>query len=132
MKKIVIWALLLGFIFAAGCSEEPAPTTVSESQAATFSVPQELPGVWVSAEEGQLKLTETITFSEDGSMMVEGTYQGEDAGTIFGTYRVEFDKIYCSITEGTQPFDVTYTFRIDGRELTLIDSEGEAHYLKTS
>ena len=35
-----------------------------------FSVPQDLPGVWVSASEGQLMLTETITFYENGDLTV--------------------------------------------------------------
>ena len=135
MKRWLCLILLLALLPMAGCAEAPvdetaeASATVSET---VFSVPQDLPGVWVSASEGQLMLTETITFYENGDLTVSGTYQGSDAGTVYGTYRVEYNRILCSITGGTTPFDVSYQFRIDGRELILTDDDGEAHYLRTS
>ena len=135
MKRWLCLILLLALLPMAGCAEAPvdetaeASTTVSET---VFSVPQDLPGVWVSADAGKLMLSETITFGEDGSLTVSGTYQGSDAGTVYGTYRVEYNRILCSITGGTTPFDVSYQFRIDGRELFLTDDDGEARYLRTS
>ena len=135
MKRWLCLILILGLITAVGCSEAAPSESVEESSAppeTVFSVPQDLPGVWVSASEGQLMLTETITFYENGDLTVSGTYQGSDSGTIYGTYYVDNDQIFCDITAGTTPFKVTYTFRIDGRELILSDAEGEAHYLRTS
>lgn len=128
MKKIcllVSLALLLCLCGACAPEEQPSVEVLA-------GVPQELPGVWVSASGGELELVETITFYEDGSLEVSATYQGADAGTIYGSYRVEEDAIYCSITEGVEPFDMTFTYRIDGRELTLTDGDGDAHYLRTS
>lgn len=135
MKRWLCLILILGLLTAVGCSEAAPSESLEESSAppeTVFSVPQDLPGVWVSASEGQLMLTETITFYENGDLTVSGTYQGSDSGTIYGTYYVDNDQIFCDITAGTTPFKVTYTFRIDGRELILSDAEGEAHYLRTS
>ena len=135
MKRWLCLILILGLLTAVGCSEAAPSESVEASSAppeTVFSVPQDLPGVWVSASEGQLMLTETITFYENGDLTVSGTYQGSDSGTIYGTYYVDNDQIFCDITAGTTPFKVTYTFRIDGRELVLSDAEGEAHYLRTS
>ena len=135
MKRWLCLILILGLLTAVGCSEAAPSESVEASSAppeTVFSVPQDLPGVWVSASEGQLMLTETITFYENGNLTVSGTYQGSDSGTIYGTYYVDNDQIFCDITAGTTPFKVTYTFRIDGRELILSDAEGEAHYLRTS
>lgn len=135
MKRWLCLILILGLLTAVGCSEAAPSESVEASSAppeTVFSVPQDLPGVWVSASEGQLMLTETITFYENGDLTVSGTYQGSDSGTIYGTYYVDNDQIFCDITAGTTPFKVTYTFRIDGRELILSDAEGEAHYLRTS
>lgn len=135
MKRWLCLILLLALLSMAGCSEaavdETAETSASVSET-VFSVPQDLPGVWVSASEGQLMLTETITFYENGDLTVSGTYQGADSGTIYGTYTVSDNQIFCDITAGTTPFKVTYTFRIDGRELILTDADGDAHYLRTS
>lgn len=136
MKQLLCLLLLLSLLMIVGCADTEAkpiaPNTPAVSEETEFSVPQELPGVWSSADEGQLMLTETITFDEDGNLTVSGTYQGDDAGTIYGSYRVEGNKIICSITGGTEPFQVTYSFRIDGRELILTDAEGDARYLRTS
>lgn len=132
MKKTVLICLLVVLLLSTACSQTRPAAKVSEVTESNFSVPQELPGVWVSADAGTLDLTETITFYENGDLEVSATYQGKAAGTIYGTYRVEFDTIYCFITEGADPFDITYTFHIDGRELILTDSDGDAHYLRTS
>lgn len=131
MKKVILLLLLLVLTLSTACGKAQTAGTTATKEA-VFTVPQELPGVWVSADAGTLQMTETITFYESGELMVSATYQGRDAGTIYGTYQVEFDTIYCSITEGAEPFDITYTFRIDGRELILTDDDGDAHYLRTS
>ena len=142
MKQLLCCLLLLCVLFV-GC-ETAADSAESSTQIPSEApqtlpdasdepeIPQDLPGVWVSADAGKLMLSETITFGEDGSLTVSGTYQGSDAGTVYGTYQVEYNRILCSITGGTTPFDVSYQFRIDGRELILTDDDGEAHYLRTS
>ena len=134
MKRLLIALLVLSVLCAAGCTAttEPEPTEVSVTGMPESAIPQELPGVWTSASAGKLMMSETITFGEDGSLMVTGIYEGSDMGTIYGTYRVVFNTIFCDITEGTTPFQVSYAFRIDGRELTLTDDDGDATYLRTS
>ena len=141
MKQLLCCLLLL-CVLLVGCetAAEPAKSTQAPSAAPQtlptasdeLDIPQDLPGVWVSASEGQLMLTETITFYENGDLTVSGTYQGTDSGTIYGTYTVSDNQIFCDITAGTTPFKVTYTFCIDGRELILTDADGDAHYLRTS
>ena len=134
MKRLLCLILVFILLLCAGCSEtaQTEPSTETAAEETVFSVPQDLPGVWTSASEGELKLYETITFSENGDLTISGTYQGSDAGTIYGTYRVDGNRIFCDITDGAEPFQVTYDFRIDGRELILTDAEGEARYLRTS
>lgn len=109
-----------------------AATTVPTVPSTQYGIPQDLPGVWVSADEGKLAMSETITFYENGELEVFAVYRGEKTATIYGTYRVQFNTIFCDITDGTEPFSVTYSFRVDGRELTLTDDDGDAHYLRTS
>lgn len=134
MKRLMIAILLLSVLCAAGCGkapqEESAAPPVTELPAE--GIPQELPGVWTSADAGKLMMSETITFGEDGDLEVTGTYEGNDMGTIYGTYRVVGNTIFCDITGGSAPFQVSYAFRIDGRELTLTDDDGDATYLRTS
>ena len=66
------------------------------------------------------------------SISVNCIYQGADAGTIYGTYYVTGDHIHCEMTSNGQPYIVDYQFILDGRELTLQDDDGPAHYLKVS
>ena len=134
MKRLLITILLLSLLCAAGCAGTQTPETaaVPATELTEGGIPQELPGVWTSADAGKLMMSETITFGEDGSLSVSGTYQGGNLGTIYGTYRVVFNTIFCDITEGTTPFQVSYAFRIDGRELVLTDDDGDATYLRTS
>ena len=135
MKRLFILLLLLALLCAVGCKQEAQPpesTAAPVTQPIENAIPQELPGVWTSANAGKLMMSETITFGEDGSLMVTGTYEGSDMGTIYGTYRVVFNTIFCDITEGTTPFQVSYAFHIDGRELVLTDDDGDATYLRTS
>ena len=134
MKRLLIILLLLSVLCAAGCRQTPATETAAppDTELTEGGIPQELPGVWTSASAGKLMMSETITFGEDGSLMVTGTYEGSDMGTIYGTYRVVFNTIFCDITEGTTPFSVSYSFYIDGRELVLTDDDGDATYLRTS
>lgn len=135
MKRLLIVILLLALLCAAGCKQEsqtPESTAAPVTEPIENAIPQELPGVWTSANAGKLMMSETITFGEDGSLTVSGIYEGSDMGTIYGTYRVVFNTIFCDITEGTTPFQVSYAFRIDGRELTLTDDDGDATYLRTS
>lgn len=138
--KQLIFCLCLVLLLCAGCQSESTQATVtaepsgesSVTTTAAYFVPTELLGSWVSATGGELEMVETITFGEDGAISVSAVYQGQDAGTIYGTYLVAGHSIYCNITEGTTPFTVEYDFRIEGRELTLTDAEGPAHYLRVS
>ena len=134
MKRILIVLLILSILCATGCAKTPATesTAAPVTEPIENAIPQELPGVWTSANAGKLMMSETITFGEDGSLTVTGIYEGSDMGTIYGTYRVVFNTIFCDITEGTTPFQVSYAFRIDGRELVLTDDDGDATYLRTS
>ncbi len=134
MKRLLILLLILSVLCAAGCSQTPAAETTEApvTELTEGGIPQDLPGVWTSANAGKLMMSETITFGEDGSLMVTGTYEGSNMGTIYGTYRVVFNTIFCDITEGTTPFSVSYAFHIDGRELVLTDDDGDATYLRTS
>jgi hypothetical protein len=132
--KQLIFCLCLVLLLCAGCQKED-PATTEPAVTTTLTppfIPTELLGSWVSATGGELEMVETITSGEDGTMSVSAVYQGRDAGTIYGTYLVAGHSIYCNITEGTTPFSVEYDFRIDGRELTLTDADGPAHYLRVS
>ncbi len=134
MKKLIV-CLCLVLLLCAGCKTEPTQPTTEPSVTTTTTavlIPTELLGSWVSATGGELEMVETITFAEDGSISVSAVYQGTDAGTIYGTYTVAGHSIYCDITQGTTPFSVVYDFRIDGRELTLTDADGPAHYLRVA
>lgn len=133
MKRVWICCLLC--LLLCGCGGQAATNaTESDAHAQTTSdaepIPRELPGVWVSASGGERDMIETITFGEDGSLMVHLDYEGSDYSTVFGTYCIKAGKLLCDITEGTTPFQKEYSFRIDGRELYLTDEDGEAHYLR--
>lgn len=122
-------------VLCAGCSntQQPSQTDGTSSQESeAVQIPQELIGVWVSADPGELDMVETITFAEDGAISVNLRYQGEDYSTIGGSYSVEGHTIVCHMTEGTSPFTTEYEYVIDGRMLSLIDAEGTADYLRTS
>lgn len=130
MKRFGILLLICCVLLSACGGEtetEPTETTV-------FSVPQELVGAWVSADGGgERQMLETITFGEDGSLMVHLDYQGSPYSTIYGTYTVDGANVHCEITEGAEAFTVDYAFRIDGRELYLTGDDGDtAHYLRSA
>lgn len=135
MKRLILCLLCL--LLLCGCSNTAVQetslkeTTVSE-QPTQETLPPELCGVWVSADAGERNMVETITFGEDGSLMVHLDYEGSDYSTIYGTYTVERNTVFCDITEGTTPFQVEYAYRVDGRELYLTDSDGTAQYLRNS
>lgn len=135
MKRVLICCLLCLLLCGCGAQAETPPTETdalpTESSAAE-PIPRELPGVWVSASAGERNMIETITFGENGSLMVHLDYEGSDYSTVYGTYCIWDGKLVCDITEGAAPFQVEYAFRIDGRELYLTDEDGEAHYLRNS
>ena len=136
MKQLIFClCLVLLLCTACGTTQSTTPTTVTTTEPTTTStpfIPTELLGTWASARGGELEMVETITFFEDGSLSVNAVYQGQDAGTIYGTYTVIGHSIHCAITQGTTPFSVVYDFRIDGRELTLTDEEGTSQYLRVA
>ena len=134
MKKILILLFVLA-ILCTGCAKTPAETTESSGELPEETVvgaPQGLAGSWTSATSGELGYTETITLGEDGDLSVELFHDGDSQRMISGTYYVKDATIYYSITEGTAPYEGTFDFRVDGRELFLDDSDGEAHYLRNS
>ena len=136
--KQLIFCLCLVLLLCTACGKQTPTTTATTTEPtvpttqADYFIPTELLGSWASARGGELEMVETITFFEDGSISVNAVYQGQDAGTIYGTYVVTGHTIHCAITEGTTPFSVVYDFRIDGRELTLTDEEGTAQYLRVA
>ena len=110
-------------------SEKTEPTEPTSTVAPSFdiaNVPENLIAMWRSADAGELDMIETITFEPDGTISVNCTYQGADAGTIYGTYYVTGDHIHCDMTSNGQPYIVDYQFMLDGRELILQDDDGPA------
>lgn len=139
MKYFCLILSVFALLCFAGCGEEALPpVSEAEPSSTAFSteevmtLPQELLGVWVSADEGERQMVETISFYEDGSMTVELKYQGSDYGKLYGTCTLEGHRLICSITDGASPYTVEYEFRIDGRMLILTDDDGPAEYLRTS
>lgn len=135
MKRFLLLLLAL-VLLCVGCEGVQQPTETTETtQTASFdlsSVPENFIAMWRSADAGELDMVETITFFEDGTLSVNCTYQGADVGTIYGTYYVDGDRVCCDMTANGEPYTVEYHFVLDGRELTLEDDDGPAHYLRVS
>lgn len=137
MKRVLILPILLALLLIWGCGDnaaeriDPSQTDPSLSQE-LMALPQELLGVWVSADEGERDMVETISFFEDNSLTVELKYQGENYGMLYGYCTIEGHRLTCHIQEGASPYTVEYEFRIDGRMLILTDDDGPAEYLRTS
>lgn len=139
MKYFCLILSVFALFFLVACGEETLPSVSAEDTASTeestreiMTLPRELLGVWVSADEGERNMVETIIFFEDGSMTVELKYQGSDYGKLYGSCTLEGHRLICSITDGASPYTVEYEFRIDGRMLILTDDDGPAEYLRTS
>lgn len=137
MKRILILLSLLALLPVWGCGEKtaesaPPSQTVSDNSEEIMALPQELLGVWVSADEGERDMVETISFFEDNSFTVELKYQGSDYGMLYGHCTIEGHRLTCHIEDGASPYAVEYEFRIDGRMLILADDDGPAEYLRTS
>lgn len=113
---------LLALLLLVGCA---AP-------AAEPALPPELMAMWRSADPGELEMVETIEFFEDGSFTVSCTFQGQDAGTLTGTWTAAEGVVTCHITGGATPYTIQYAYTVDGRQLTLEDDDGPAHYLRVS
>jgi len=131
---LMVCFLLLSLLFTA-CQQdtlEPQQTAPPQMIDEQSAVLPELIGSWVSASGGELEMVETITFFPDGTMTVSCTYQGADAGTIYGTYYGDEQQVICDITEGAEPYTIKYMYTIDGRELTLENSDRTAHYLRNA
>ncbi len=135
MKKLWILFLLLPLLLTACGTKDPAPSVepiLTEAATETTPVPPMLMGMWRSLDPGELDMVETIEILEDGSISVHCTYQGKDAGTIYGTYYVMEDFLHCDMTANGAPYIIEYRFEIDGRELVLYDDDGAANYIKVS
>lgn len=123
MKRLL--SPLLCLLLLAGCTAGQEP-----GESVSAQPPQGLAGVWVSASAGDLDMVETITLTEDGTITVQCDYQGQDAGTISGVYHVDGERLIAEISQGTTPYTTEFRYTLDGRELILSDSSGDAHYLR--
>ena len=137
MKRGLILILLIAALLCTGCAagvptETPtdAPT---EAPTATDSIPAELVGTWASAHSGELDITESFTFNEDGTLSASAVYRGTQTQTITGTFTVSGHTLTCEITGGAaDPYTLVFDYRLDGRELYLADTDGESQFLRTS
>lgn len=139
MKKTLclLLALLTAALLLAGCAARKDATTAGEAttaESAADGIPQDLVGVWVSANTGEDQIRETITFNDDGTMSASAEYRGQDAGTISGTFTVKGSVLTCDIDRNASgAFTRVYTFAVDGRELTLdYSKKGPVKYLRVS
>lgn len=141
MRRILLLFLVLTLLFCVACHSEPSKAAVEKDATisgesggsnGTVALPRGLAGDWSSASSGQLGYTESISFGEDGVLSVSVYQNGEKLQTISGTFRVEGDEIIYAITAGTTPYNGVFVYHLDGRELSLTDSGGTAHYLRTS
>lgn len=137
MKKTCVLLLLcLCLLLWAGCedknAQESSDNAQSDAPSTELVIDQALLGVWVSADEGERNMVESLYFYENGSIVIELLYEGDPYGTLYGSYTVDGHNLLCDITEGTTPYKVNYEYRIDGRMLTLTDDDGPANYLRTS
>lgn len=110
--------------------------TEMQSESVLFTetgwIDEALLGQWSSADGGERQMFEHLSFYENGSLVIELDYQGSHYGTLMGTFCVDGHNLLCSITEGADPYQVIYEYRIDGRMLILQDDDGSAEYLRTS
>ncbi len=142
MKRLFVILLMACLLLSVGCKETETPISVvteqdqeaapSTTALVSTPTPEMLIGMWRSLDPGELDMIETITFEEDGTISVNCTYQGSDAGTIYGTYYVNDKLLHCDMTSNGAPYIIDYQFLLDGRELTLQDDDGPAHYIKVS
>ena len=134
MKKILLIALAcLCLLLWTGCENKNNQESSKTAQSSTeLSIDPALLGVWTGADPGEREMVESLYFYENGSIIIELSYEGSPYGTLYGTFTVDGHYIICDITEGTEPYQVTYEYRIDGRMLTLTDDDGPANYLRTS
>lgn len=136
MKKSILILLLLTMLLFAACDtqqpQEPTEPT-DTSVPVENSVPQELVGTWSSANSGELDMTETFTFNEDGTLSAYAIYHGTQSSTVTGTFTIVGHTLYCEVTGGvSEPYNIEYEFRVDGRELFLTDDDGQSQFLRVS
>lgn len=132
MKRFFILFLMFALLLCVGCSSKEAETTQNTELSAPAQLPRGLVGQWVSATVSDRGYSEIITFEEDGYLTVSSMKDGVVEQTIYGSFRIEGRKLIFDITGGAAPYSDEFEFTIDGRELYLTDSDGLAHYLRTS
>lgn len=134
--RLLVVLLCLCLLFCAGCDSniaQDSSNNAHSSQAPTeLNIDPALLGVWTGADPGEREMVESLYFYENGSIVIELSYEGSPYGTLYGSFTVDGHYIICDITEGADPYQVTYEYRIDGRMLTLTDDDGPANYLRTS
>lgn len=138
MKKFLILCLFLTLLLA-GCGKNTTTPTVqtptteaTETVLETSPIPEMLIGTWRSVDPGELNMVETIEFTPDGNISVNCTYQGADAGTIYGTYYIMEETLHCDMTANGEPYILDYRYTLEGRELSLRTDSKTAHYIKIS
>lgn len=137
-RKFIALFLLVPVLCCAGCASDASAEVPTEAPTAALtvaadSIPAELVGTWSSASSGELDMTETFTFYDDGTFSAYAVYRDTQTQALTGTFTVGGHTLYCEITGGAaEPYTQTFDYRIDGRELYLTDAEGESHFLRTS
>ena len=137
MKRGLILILLIAALLCTGCAavaptEAPADA-LTEAPTAADSIPAELVGTWSSAHSGELDITESFTFNEDGTLSASAVSHGTQTQTVTGTFTVSGHTLTCEVTGGVSaPYTLVFDYRIDGRELYLTDADGESQFLRTS
>lgn len=136
---LIVLSLLAGLCACSGGETAPTDAGGDESTGAAEPatgndpIPEALIGTWSSAGSGQLDMTETFTFNEDGTLSATAVLRGTQSPTVSGTFTVDGHTLYCEVTGGvSEPYTVTFEFRIDGRELYLTDNDGESQFLRVS
>lgn len=132
MKRIVIVMLILACLLVGCTKEQPETTEATTAEPGSVQLPRGLEGNWVSATTDDRGYAESITFNADGSLLVDSLKNGKVENSIYGTFYVEGNQIIFEITAGATPYKDYFEYKLDGRELYLIDDDGPAHYLRTS
>ena len=139
MKKTLclLLALLTAALLLAGCAARKDETIAGDAttaESAADGIPQDLVGVWVSANTGEDQIRETMRGDGGATPRARALARGPDGGTPPGTFTVTGCVRTCDIDRNASgAFTRVYTFAVDGRELTLDYSEkGPVKYLRVS
>ena len=95
-RKFIALFLLVPVLCCAGCAsdaptEAPTEAPTAALTVAADSIPAELVGTWSSASSGELDMTETFTFYDDGTFSAYAVYRDTQTQTLTGTFTVGGD-----------------------------------------